>query len=402
MQDPFSHTSLGRVTPLRRRQFLRNGALALTALSGGVALPGRRFRAQAATPDNVVRVLGVSTGALADWSNFEKATGLKMEWTPASDDVGLFLHDMIAGDAGERYDLVTCLSGSYAPLADQDLLMPIDLSRLNHWTSLPGFVSGVTPKAPGANRAWGVPYHMNADSFLYAPKRLGLPDAPAEISWKLIYDDPRTRGKVAIDNEIYALICASIYVKAHKLAEIGDLANMTASECHSVAEFLIERKRAGQFRTTYKSFDEQLQLLVGGEVIAETGWEPVAHEAQRRHDDVAYAYTVEGYDKWAQNLMVPAQVASRNGSDKVYATIDWMLGGAYAAELSTREGYMTPRLDLGLTYAQEQGWSAERIALIWQVIHKGTAKLSKPLFWDPGYFTNFASYQTEMARFRNA
>ncbi|NPD70305.1 extracellular solute-binding protein, partial [Acetobacteraceae bacterium] len=306
------------------------------------------------------------------------------------------------GDAGERYDLVTCLSGSFAPLVDQDLLMPIDLGRLKNWTNLQGFVSGVTPKAPGVNKAWGVPYHMNADSFLYAPRRLGVPDAPEEISWKLIYDDPRTKGRVALDNEIYALICASIYVKAHKLAEIDDLANMTTSECRSVADFLIERKQAGQFRTFYKSYDEQLQLLLGGEVIAESGWEPVAREAQRHHDDVAYAYTVEGYDKWAQNLMVPAQVADRKSTDKVHATIDWMLSGAYAAELSTREGYMTPRLDLGLTYAQEHGWGADRITVIRQVIDKGTAKLSKPLFWDPGYFTNFASYHTEMARFRNA
>ena len=138
---------------------------------------------------------------------------------------------------------------------------------------------------------------------------------------------------MALDNEVYALGCAAIYLKYHRIVDIADIGNMTASECASVADFLIERKRAGQFRTLYKSFDEQLQLITGGEVLAETGWEPVARQAQRTGHDAAYATTVEGYDKWSQNLMIPAQVRDRNALDRAYATIDWLLGGAYAAEL---------------------------------------------------------------------
>ena len=390
-----------------RRTFCSGAGAALAAAAAGESLlPWRSRPARAAGRDDVVRVLGVSTGALPDWSRFEKETGLKMEWTPASDDVGLFLHEMIADDAGEHYDIVTCLSGTYEALADQDLLLPIELGRLKNWHGVPDYVKGAVPVAPGSTpgspRVWSIPYHMNADGFVYAPTALRMPHAPAEVSWKLIYDDERTKGRVAIDNGIYALGCAGIYLKYHRLVEIGDIGGMTPSECASVADFLIERKHAGQFRTLYKSYDEQLQLLLSGEVVAETAWEPVSHEAQRLGHDADYAFIVEGYDKWAQNLMIPSQVKARNGLDKVYLAMDWLLSGAYSAEMAATEGYVTPRMDLGLVFAQEHGWPAERIDRIREVVAKGDVKFAKPLYWDPGYFKTLEYYEREMARFRNA
>lgn len=389
---------------LRRRGFCKGAGLSMAAAAAGVTRRSWLPRpAQAAIqPDNVVRVLGVSTGALADWSGFEKDTGLKMVWTPASDDVGLFLHEMIANDGGAHYDIVTCLSGSYEMLADQELLLPIDLAKLKNWRGVPDYIKQATPVAPNGVGALSIPYHMNADSFLYAPTALHLPHAPEEVTWKLLYDDEATRGKVAIDNEIYALGCAAIYLKYHRLVEITDIGQMTNSECASVADFLIERKKAGQFRTLYKSYDEQLQLLIGGEVLAESGWEPVAREARRKGHDVDYAYTLEGYDKWSQNLMVPSQVKDRNSLDKVTTTIDWLLGGAYAAEIATTTGYVTPRLDLGLEYAREHGWAADQIEAIQTVSRKGGQKFTKALYWDPGYYKNLERYELEMARFRNA
>ncbi len=388
---------------MHRRSLGRSaGAMLAAAAAGRPLLRALAPRARAAEPPDVIRVLGVSTGALADWSGFERDTGLKMAWTPASDDVGLFLHEMIANDGGDHYDIVTCLSGTYEMLAEQGLLLPIDLTRLRHWQGAADYVRQATPLAPGAASAWSIPYHMNADSFIYAGKALRLPSAPTEISWKLLYDDPATRGRVALDNEVYALGCAAIYLKHHRIVDIADIADMSPSECNSVANFLIERKQAGQFRTLYRSFDEQLQLIAGGEALAETGWEPVARQAQARGLDAAYADTVEGYDKWAQNLMVPAQVKDRGATDRVHAAIDWLLGGAYAAEIAVTQGYVTPRLDLGLSYARAQGWDATRLATISAVAAKGARKFTKALYWDPGFYRNLERYELEMARFRNA
>ena len=310
---------------------------------------------------------------------------------------------MIAGGAGDRYDLVTCLSGTYEMLAEQDLLLPIDPTRLKHWHGVAPYVEAAVPRVPdGKGLLWSIPYHLNADSFIYWPSELKAARAPQEVSWKLVYDDEASKGRSAIDNEAYALGCAAIYLKHHKIVSIGEIGNMTESECRSVADFLIERKHAGQFRALYKSFDEQVQLLTSREVLAESGWEPAARAAKQQGCDIDYAFTVEGYDKWAQNLMIPAQVKDRNALDKVHVAIDWLLGGAYAAEIMTAQGYVTARPELGLDYAREHGWPAEKIAAIQTVIESSAARLSKNLYWDPGYFRNLEAYEREMARFKNA
>jgi spermidine/putrescine-binding protein len=382
---------------------MRGAGLALAAAASGQTLfPWRTRRARAATADNVVRVLGISNGAPKSWDAFEKETGLKVEWTPIGDDVGHFLHEMLANDAGEHFDLVTCFSGTYEPLIEQDLLMPIDTAMLPKWAGVPDAVRQAAPIDPKTKAAWSIPFQLNADGFAYRWKDLGEPDAPAEISWKLLFDDPRTHGKVALDAGIFNLNNCAIYLKYHKIVDIGDIADMTASEADSVADYLIERKKAGQFRTLYKSFDEQVQLLVSGEVVAESCWEPAAIDAKAKGIEVANAYTVEGYDKWSQNLMIPAQAKDRGAADKALKLIDWIMNGAYAAEKAALEGYISPRPDLGLEFAKEHGWEAEKIAAIEGAIQKLDRKFSKPLYWDPGYFRNMEYYERAVSRFKNA
>lgn len=385
-----------------RRRFMKNAGISLAAAGAGdLLLPRSISSARAASgSDNVVRVLGVSNGAPASWAEFEKSTGLKVEWTPIGDDVGTFLHEMIGNDAGDRYDVVTALSGTYAPLVQQNLLMPIDTTKLKHWAGMAASLKAASPQ--GSGHVWSIPFQINADSFAYFPKTLGLPDAPNEVSWKILYDDPRTKGKVALDSGVYALLCCAIYVDYHKIVPINDISSLTASEAASVADYLIERKKAGQFRAFYGSLDEQVQLLASGEVLAETAWEPAAVTARSKGFDVDYAYTVEGYDKWSQNLMIPAQVKDRGATDKALALIDYFMGGAYAAEMSSTQGYVTPQIDLGLEYAREHGWSAQSIAAIENCNVKLDRKFAKSLFQDPGYFPNMEIYERETQRFQNA
>jgi len=388
--------------PFDRRRFMQGAGAAIAAAAAGETLFPRTRKARAKTPnDNVVRVLGISNGPPNDWSEFEKDTGLKVEWTPVGDDVGVFLHEMIANDAGDDFDIVTCLSGTYEMLIDQGMLLPIETDRLKHWAGTSPVVRSATPFAPDGKNVWSIPFQINADGFCYFWKDLGEPDAPAEVSWKLLFDDKRTLGKVGLDIGLYSIPYCAIYLKYNKLLDIKDIATMTRSECDSVANFLIERKKAGQFRSLYKSYDEQVQLLENREVLAMSCWEPAAREAQAKGLDVALAYAVEGYDKWSQNLMIPAQAKDRGAVDKALAFIDWYMGGAYAAEKSALEGYLTPRADLGLAYAQEHGWPSDKVAAIQATMDKITTKFAKELYWDPGYTTSLEFYEMAAARFRN-
>ncbi len=393
-----NHTDLRSV--ISRRNLLTRTAVAAAALSAPAILTRDIRSARAA--DNVIRIMGVTTVALPDWSKFEAATGLKIEFTPIDDNIGVFLHEVEANDAGERYDLFAAFSGPWQTLAKKGFLSKIDALKLSNW----GGVSESVKTSPlimgGEGALWSMPLVMNADSFAYFPEQLKLPKAPEPVSWKLLFDDERTKGMVALDDSFFTLQHAGAYLKWNKLAEIADPGNLTSSEAETVANFLIERKKAGQFRTFWTTFDEQVALLVNREVVAESAWEPAAKDARSQGADVEYAWTVEGYDKWMINAFIPKQVETRGNVEQVYKALDWFLNGTYAAEIAILRGYLTPRPDLGLEHAKGEGWDEAKIALISETVAKMEKKFSHQLFWNSGWPTAVEAYEREMARFKNS
>ncbi len=384
-----------------RRRFLKAGARASAALLGAPAilsLPMRPARAAS----NVVRIMGVSTVALPDWGALEKETGLRIQFTPIADAIGIFLHEVEANDAGDRYDLFAAFSGPWQTLAKKNYLAKLDASRLSNWAGVAQSVKTSPLIGGGEGALWSVPLVMNADSFAYFPAALRLPRAPEPLSWGLLFDDRRTRGMVALDDSFFTLQHAATYLKFNKLATIGNPGNLSASEANTVANFLIERKKAGQFRTLGTSFDEQVALLVNGEVVAETAWEPAVKEARAQGSDVEYAWTIEGYDKWMINAFIPRQVEARGNTEQVYKVIDWLLGGNYAAQTAILRGYLGARPDLGLAFAKAHQWEPARLEQINSTIAKMDKKFSHPLFWNSGWPDQIAACEREMARFKNA
>jgi putative spermidine/putrescine transport system substrate-binding protein len=55
---------------------------------------------------------------------------------------------------------------------------------------------------------------------------------------------------------------------------------MTPEEVKTVIDFLIERKRAGQFRVIWSSFEQAVDLLTSKEVHVLDGWEPIVFAAR--------------------------------------------------------------------------------------------------------------------------
>ena len=99
---------------------------------------------------------------------------------------------------------------------------------------------------------------------------------------------------------------------------------------------------------------------------------------------------------------IPIQAADRENIDDIYRAFDWFLGGGYAANLAILRGYAASRMDLGLAYAEEQGWDEEQIALVKDNMDKVELKFSNPDFWITGLPDELAVHEEEMARFRNA
>jgi len=159
---------------------------------------------------------------------------------------------------------------------------------------------------------------------------------------------------------------AALYLQSKGVATFGDPADLTPQEARIVADFLIARKKAGQFRTLFGAFEEQIQLLTNGEVDVINCWEPAVREANLKlgPDATRYAYTKEGYFKWGHGAYIAAQAVGRGNLAAIYKVLNYFLGGEYRAHQARDRGYAGPNMDLGVEYAEANGWSEDEIAAL--------------------------------------
>lgn len=391
----------GQVPRPSRRAVIKGIAAGAGALAMPAIIPHGigRARAQSGT----IRMMGGPTVALQDWTQFEKDTGLKMEFTAFNvDDVGALYNEVLVNEAGERFDLINTLAGVQKPLVKQGQVAQLDTSKLKNYAGISDTVKRSPVLYAGDGKDWSVPLYYNADSFGYFPEKLGLPRPPETLNWDLLLNNEKTLGKTAIDGDMIALMIGGMYLKNRKLAEIADPANMTAAEVKQAADWMIERKKAGQFRTLWKTYDEQVANFVNNEVLVQRCWEPAVKEVKGKGLDVEYATCSDFHINWMHSTFVPVQAAERENIDEIYKAIDWFIGGSYAAELAVLRGYTGSRMDLGLDYAKSAGWTAEKIAQVEANILKVKTKFSNPNYWIGGAPDDLAAHDAEMARFRNA
>ena len=376
MKDKFSTYTQAELT---RRSLL----MGMSALGGAIAAGG--FPGLATAQDMpLVKAYGVPTAALKDWAPMEKSIGVRCELSGASNDVGVFMRDVMGANMGDTADIFIFESGTEDILGPQGFYAPLDEANpeLSLWerTSDDWKRSPVVQDREG--KQWGVPVIGNADSFGYFPEKVGIaPDSTEELSWSLMFEDESTRGRVAYGNAYtYSMGPAALYLQGKGAAQFGNIADLTPEEAKLVADFLIERKKAGQFRTLYGAFEEQIQLLTNKEVDVINCWEPAVREANLvlGPDATRYAYTKEGYFKWGHGAYIAAQAVNRGNLDAIYKVLNYFLSGEYRALQARDRGYAGPNMDLGVEYAQTNGWTTEEVESLKATEAKVAKKFAKP------------------------
>ena len=79
--------------------------------------------------------------------------------------------------------------------------------------------------------------------------------------------DPKFKGFTAIeDNFTTTGQKTALYMQKNGVATIADPSDMTPGEVTSVIDFLIEKKKEGQFRLLWTSFEQSVSLFVNKEV----------------------------------------------------------------------------------------------------------------------------------------
>lgn len=382
-----------------RRRFLTTAG----AGAGAIILRGGLRPAHAQSTSGTVRMMGGPTLALNDWSLFEKETGLKMEFTPFhTDNVGALYNEFTANGAGDRFDIVQVLGGVQKGLAGKGYVDALDTGKLKNYSGISEGIKTSPLLTTPDGKTQCIPIYMNADAFGYFPAKLKKPRPPEMVNWDLLLNDEETKGQCAIDGDFLTLFYGGMYLKTRKLADINDPANMTEKECRTATDWLIERKKAGQFRTFWSNYDEQVANFVSGEVLVQRCWEPAVKDVQKKGLDVVYATCSDFHVKWVQASFVPKQSKERDNWNEVYKALDWFLGGSYSAELAALRGYCTSRPDLGIEYAKAQNWKPEQVKLLTDNLEKIKIKFANPNFWITGLPDTMEFHELQMERLKNA
>jgi putative spermidine/putrescine transport system substrate-binding protein len=148
-----------------------------------------------------------------------------------------------------------------------------------------------------------LPQVYNADSIGYRPD---LIDHPV-TEWKDLID-PKFSGKAAIlDVPAIGIMDAALSFESAGLIKYGNKGNMTKEEIDFTINKLIELKKSGQFRATWTTFDQSVQLMAAGEVIIQSMWSPAVAAVRVKQIPCVYAPVnkkgdKEGYRGWCNGL----------------------------------------------------------------------------------------------------
>ncbi|WP_233836912.1 substrate-binding domain-containing protein [Paraburkholderia sp. ZP32-5] len=397
------HSTHSQLDLIRRDMLKGLAATGALAVTGTLGLS--RFANAAAS--NTVSAYGVTTAQLKDWSALTKSTGLQMQYIGSNNDVGVFMRDVLASQMGNKADIFIFEGGTQNILGPQGAYLVIDEKNpnLKLWQRTPDVWKRSAVVVGKDGKQYGVPVIGNADSFGYFPDKLGVKkDGTADLSWKTVFEDDRTRGRVGYDNTWnYSIGVAALYLKSSGKAKIVDPADLTAAEAKTVVDFLVARKKAGQFRTLVASFEQQIQLLTNREVDVLNCWEPAVREANLKLGDgtTRYAYTDEGYYKWGHGAYIASQAKGRGNLDNIYKMLNYFLDGEYRAMQARDRGYAGPNMDLAVQYASANNWTPDQIQNLKATQEKVDRKFAKP-FVSTTTPSHADSIEEEWQRFLNA
>ena len=391
-----------RTAPLSsRRQVLRaGGALGIAGLLGAP-----RLVPPALAAGRTLTIADVGVGDPGgDWSRFEQPTGNQVNLVSIGNAPSAVVNQLLAGGGQTTFDVINIVGGMQKPLVDNDLILELETSRLPNWqkdTYIEQYLAAGTPGFQFIgyeDKIYGVPTVLQGDSFAYLPEETGDLDSYAALF------DPRFKGFVALeDNYTTAGQKTALFLKHSGQADIADPADMTPEEVRTVTDYLIEQKRAGQFRVIWSSFEQAVNLITSKEVHVIDCWEPMVFVARDQGHDVVYAAPKEGYLLWAMAAYV-VNNPERSEEDlaDTYALLDFMLGPWYGAKITLLRGYMTNPMAPEYAKAHPEEFSAEEAARVAEITAGVQRKFEQGGTWQNRWPTHVDVYEEEWQRFKSA
>jgi putative spermidine/putrescine transport system substrate-binding protein len=388
---------------LRIPRLSRRDAVKL-ALAGGAfaSFIGRPAPARAGGTINFADI-GVGDPG-GDWSRYTKSNGYNVNLVSIGNAPSAILNVLVAGGGTSTYDIINIVGGMQKPLVDNNLIEELDASKLSNWAKDKNIAEFLGQGTPGFQfigynkKIFGCPTVLQGDSFAYLPEKTGPLDSYGALF------DPKFKGYVALeDNYTTAGQKTALYLKAAGKADIKNPDDMTANEFKKVIDFLIEQKKAGQFRVIWSSFQQAVDLIVNKEVYVIDCWEPMVFVAKAKGIDTVYADPKEGYLLWAMAAyIVKNPKRSVEQTTAAYQLLDFMLGGWYGAKITVLRGYMTNTDAPVYAKAHSDEFTADEAAKVASITENVRKKFAKGGTWQNRWPTAVDVYESEWSRFKSA
>src|SRR5262245_51097515 len=386
----------------RSRRDLLKQSLALAA---GASLTGLPWRSALAA-DGTIEFGDIGVGdPNGDWSRYTAGSGWNVNLVAFGNAPSAVLNVLLAGGGAQTYDIINIVGGMQKPLVENDLVEALDTAKMPNWganTYIGQYLAKGTPGFDfiGYNDSiYGVPSVLQGDSFAYLPEATG----GALDSYGALFD-PKFKGYVALeDNYTTAGQKTALYLKQSGLATIDKPHDLTESELKTVIDFLIEKKKEGQFRVIWSSFEQSVNLLVNKEVYVMDCWEPMVFVAKSKGIDAVYADPKEGYLLWAMAAYIVKNAErSAEQTTAAYQLLDYMLGGWYGAKITTMRGYMTNTGAPEYAKAHADEFSVDEAAKVTSITENVRRKFAKGGTWQNRWPTAVDAYEAQWSRFKSA
>lgn len=370
------------MTQISRRQVIRTG-LAAGATLVAASCGAKKESASSSGPtiitnkikDVTLRLIGTGAAQINEIKEqAEKDLGFKIKLRALSTEE----NNQIAITQPKQYDI---FDGEYFSLPlvfPSGSLQPIDIKKIKAYDKItPIFTKGELGAGSKVNQSQGtspykVMYAKGADSkefadgptdfatlipFQYNADTLGIrPDlVKGNISsWAELFN-PAYKGKTAIlDIPSIGIMDAAMVIEAQGLMKFADKGNMTKEELDKVISILIQKKKEGQFRAFWKSFDESVNLMASGEVVVQSMWSPAVTAVKARGIKCNYVPLKEGYRGWGGGLGLSKNLSGIE-RDAAYEYLNWVLDGWVGGFLS-RQGYYSAAPDNARKFMKPEEW----------------------------------------------
>ena len=168
-------------------------------------------------------------------------------------------------------------------------------------------------------------------------------------------------------------------------------------------DYMIEHKKAGQFRVIWSSFEQAVNLITSKEVHVIDCWEPMVFVAKDQGHEVVYAAPKEGYLLWAMAAYVVNN--PERGEKKIEG--DLRPARFHARALVRRQDHAPARLHDQPAGARVRQGAPRRVqreeaARIAEITEGVQRKFEQGGTWQNRWPTHVDVYEEEWQRFKAA